>query len=1802
MKRCLLKMARIVAIGFCCLLSLGNNVAAQNYFSLTELTISPATPTNYDIVSVTLSGVQQDSCTFLDFFDANILLYDLDIQMDWDSAANPVCNGSMIPWDTTIVLGILPDGDYVIDLTGTNFTNNSTDPLSFTVAEAPAGSCGSNDVVWVTSAEDEGVGSFREAISCANGNSNVSTILFDIEGGGLHEIRVGETSGLPLPIITGGGILIDATTQPGYGTDGPLVLLTGRYGAFTTLASGLHITGNDCVVLGLDISSFPDNGILVDGAQSVEIGRPNQGNTITRNGVSFDDISIPNNYNIGTGIRLINGVEDCIIVDNYIGTNEFGGEALGNQYCGIFIQSDCDNNRIGGDGIEEGNTIAFNANGVRVESTADFNEIVRNQFECNDSISIKLVGSANESQVAPLITDLSYTEIAGGGIPGDRVDVYFIGQQCSGAPCQGKVFLGEAVINGMGEWILTGPFATGDTLTGGEIITAIATNPNGSSSEFADCGVIVGLSECTDPGGIIWVTNAQDTGVGSLRAAMICADTTLGANDIYFDIPGTGPFTINVGEVTGLPLPNITDAGTILDATTQPGYGVGGNFAPQIILDGQQNTWNTPEDALKILGSYTEIYGLQIVNFPNDAIAVIDAGHVIVGASQKGNVIYNNGATTDVFPGLPGQGPFEGSGIVLRGEARRINIAGNFIGTDYTQTLTSGNEYCGIFIDTDIDFVNIGGSGNKGNIIANNAEGIRIKTESFGMNISQNSFICNDSVAIRLEGNASGNQVPPVWDATSATSLTELSGTATSKDAFVEIYRVDNTACATAPCQGRTYLGSASVVSNTWILNAPFSNGVTLSNGDLLVATAIDNDANTSEFSECHIAADCNLSANGVNIINASCNLANGSFTIATSGGPSPYIYDRGLGEQASATFTNLPAGTYNITVTDAYTCPTETVVTITDPGVPTTSPQLIDPETCDMLNGFVIMNQGSGGTGPYSYNIGNGNQNNNPNFINLAAGDYDLTITDATGCTSIAPVTIPFVTGPTLTIPTVVNETCAIENGSFTAVSTMGTPLYSYNIGGASQNSPTFSGLPSGTYALTVTDDNGCTDTESVTLENIPGPSALTVVSVSPDFCGQSTGMVMVTPTGGSEPYLYDIGFGDDNSSTFANLDGGTYTVTVTDLNQCTAVANVFIPSEDGATLSVASSTDANCGQASGSVTISAINGSSPYAFDIGNGPQNSSTFSGLLADSYTVSVTDNNNCITTLPFTINDIGGPTPSVSSLTNESCEQSNGSVTVFATGGVSPFLYNIGNGFTGNPTFSNLSAGDYTVTISDAANCSSLLPVTITNSGLLAVPNFTYTENNGTVSFINMTQNAGTYSWDYGNGGASSAENPVHTYPMDGTFNACLTAINDCGQMTTCQSITIQTTVNISGIIEKENGEAVSTVKVHYGGTAPTWNNTDGTYAVDVPSNGIPTINMEKDTFYVNGVSSFDVFKIQQHILFVEMLDSPYKIIAADVNRTNSVSSFDTYLMQQVILQNQDTFPNNTSWRFVDKSYIFPVPTNPFAGAIPESVTFNNPSGSQTNVDFIAMKVGDVTLNANPAIIGGPPEEELVMMMEEMNWVKGEEIRVPVRVSTIAELAALQFSFEFDKTVLSFSGITSAGLQGLDENDFNIKNAKDGKISLAWYDKEGEGQDLDENTVLFYLNFTSKSAGQIQEVMTIKPCRNYKNAYQRNGKELLVKSAFVKVEETLAPRFDFKLTAQPNPFETYVNVQIEMPLAAQGQLSVYNVSGQLVYAKSVSLEKGNQQIRLNANNFPAKGIYLIKLEAEDFVKTVRVVSE
>jgi len=454
---------------------------------------------------------------------------------------------------------------------------------------------------------------------------------------------------------------------------------------------------------------------------------------------------------------------------------------------------------------------------------------------------------------------------------------------------------------------------------------------------------------------------------------------------------------------------------------------------------------------------------------------------------------------------------------------------------------------------------------------------------------------------------------------------------------------------------------------------------------------------------------------------NVSCNgLSDGSVTVAGAGGISPYQYDIGAGNQASGTFSGLPAGSYIVTITDDNGCQTTVLITITEPNILTGSITAQTNVSCDGLSDGSVTVAGIDGTSPYQYDIGAGNQASGT-FSGLAAGSYTVTITDDNGCQTTVPVTI---TEPTLLTSSITAQTNVSCNGGSDGIVTIagagGTPPYQYDIGSGNQASGTFSGLAAGSYTVTITDDNGCQTTVPVTITEPTVVTGSITAQTNVSCNGLSDGTVTVAGAGGTSPYQYNIGSGNQASETFSGLPVGSYTVTITDDNGCQTTVPVNITEPNILTVSIVAQTNVSCnGLSDGTVTLAGAGGTPAYQYCINNGgacspTQTSGTFSGLAAGNYIGHVLDDNGCSNFIGIFITEPTVLTGSITAQTNVSCNGlSDGSVTVAGAGGTSPYLYDIGSGNQTSGTFSGLSAGNYTVTITDDNGCQTTVPVTIT---------------------------------------------------------------------------------------------------------------------------------------------------------------------------------------------------------------------------------------------------------------------------------------------------------------------------------------------------------------------------------------------------------------------------------------------------------------------------------------------------------
>jgi len=422
------------------------------------------------------------------------------------------------------------------------------------------------------------------------------------------------------------------------------------------------------------------------------------------------------------------------------------------------------------------------------------------------------------------------------------------------------------------------------------------------------------------------------------------------------------------------------------------------------------------------------------------------------------------------------------------------------------------------------------------------------------------------------------------------------------------------------------------------------------------------------------------------------------------------------------------------------------------------------DP-TCAGNDG-VINISATGTTAPYTYSIDAGTSSqSNGVFSGLIGGTYYINVTDATGCSSIDTVTLTSASGGLTVTTTNIDPSCGAADGQIDVTATGGATPYTYSIdGGATfQSMSTFTGLNIGTFNVVVADASGCQGFVTATLNN-PNSPTLTGTSTNVTCFGANDGTITGSASGGTSPYNYSLdGVNYAPVSTVNSLPAGNYTVYVQDAGGCQSTASVVI-TEPSQITHIATTQGAACGNANGSVSAVASGGTSPYTYTLNGGTaQSSGTFTGLVAGSYNVVAIDASGCSSAASSeTVAGTNAPTISVAP-NNETCMAANGSLIVSASGGVAPLTYSIDGGvtFQTSPTFNGLSAGSFSVVVSDATGCQSNTTTSITNTGgftLNTSADQTICAGNSATIIASGAGVGASYVWD--NGLPATAANTV----------------------------------------------------------------------------------------------------------------------------------------------------------------------------------------------------------------------------------------------------------------------------------------------------------------------------------------------------------------------------------------------------------------------------------------------------------
>ncbi|MFN0034084.1 MAG: T9SS type A sorting domain-containing protein, partial [Saprospiraceae bacterium] len=389
------------------------------------------------------------------------------------------------------------------------------------------------------------------------------------------------------------------------------------------------------------------------------------------------------------------------------------------------------------------------------------------------------------------------------------------------------------------------------------------------------------------------------------------------------------------------------------------------------------------------------------------------------------------------------------------------------------------------------------------------------------------------------------------------------------------------------------------------------------------------------------------------------------------------------------------------------------------------------------------------------------------------------------------------------------------------------------------------------------------------------------------------------------------------------------------------------------------------------------------------------------------------------------------------------------------------------------------------------------------------------------------------------------------------------------------------TINVSGFLKTEAAQGIEEAIVHVDGTSPSavpFSHSDLTDAAglfvvanQVPTDATFTIAPEKDDNPLNGVTTYDLVLISKHILGIEPLNSPYKMIGADANKSGSITTFDIVEIRKLILGIYTELPNNTSWRFVDKGFAFPNVNNPFQTAFPETVSIASASVNQMDKNFAGIKIGDVngTAVANATMQAEERTAGVSLFdVEDRDVVAGETFEV-----TFKAAQALK-GFQFTAVLKGLEAVGAVESDNVGAGNFNLLPENAMAVSI-------------DGAQEFAVRFRAEKSGRLSEMLGVSGTVTRAEAYPLEGGR-----------QEVAFRFDGRTISgvgfelyqnEPNPFVNRTSVGFHLPEAAEAPLSVYDETGRVVYQQKGQFAKGDNRIALDRALLSTTGALYSKLE-------------
>ncbi|MBU1720595.1 MAG: T9SS type A sorting domain-containing protein, partial [Bacteroidetes bacterium] len=540
--------------------------------------------------------------------------------------------------------------------------------------------------------------------------------------------------------------------------------------------------------------------------------------------------------------------------------------------------------------------------------------------------------------------------------------------------------------------------------------------------------------------------------------------------------------------------------------------------------------------------------------------------------------------------------------------------------------------------------------------------------------------------------------------------------------------------------------------------------------------------------------------------------------------------------------------------------------------------------------------------------------------------------------------------------------------------------------------------------------------------------------------------------------------------------------------------------------------------------------------------------------------------------------------------------------------------NLSNPAISNPIANPAVSTTYTLNITNSFGCTASDAIAVIVHPIPAAPvasSNSPVDLGATLYLTASTINGGSYFWSGPNGFTANQQNPSISNAsavIAGKYYV-YAVVDGCQGPQDSVTVVVSgvpATANVVGSVYTENAATVSGVTVALNGptTGSEFTMSDGLFDFSANWGGNYSITPSKnnDVAVTNGVSTLDIILMQRHILGVQSLGTPYRIIAADVNRSSSVTTLDIVLTRSLILQNTTSFPGGDLWSFVNSDFVFANPLSPFPYEASRSYSSIE---SATDQDFVAVKLGDVNDSWNSAVAKAD-FGELLIETPSIIATPGSSISIPFIARNFDQISGYQFTLNWDPALIELSGATYIAVQGF----FGNQTTGVGSISTLWSTENPDGQTLSDSDTLFVLDFNVLQPiveTQINITSDITPAEAYRSTLE----VLDVVGDMGSISaENLTNVFDASgengclLSNNPNPFSGETRIRYCVEEAGVVSLKVTNILGEVVNVYTFSATAGQNEFTLNpinsAGQILAAGVYFIQLNSGTKLESRKIV--